>query len=128
MVNIWDLVAVIAAALIISLLLIDDVRVRVSNRKLFAERVQVEMNSIILMTQLEKLSETQDIKRVEETQGFVKFLSESRDWAFTYIEDVQTAISEYKEMCDSEVHDVRYREAYDKLISFLPSDTTSTDS
>jgi hypothetical protein len=34
-------------------------------------------------------------KNIEQTEGFVKFLSESRDWAFEYIETVQGGLKEF---------------------------------
>jgi len=34
-------------------------------------------------------------KDIEQTEGFVKFLSESRDWAFEYIETVQGGLNEF---------------------------------
>ena len=79
-------------------------------------------------------------KELSETDGFVKFISQSRDWAFQYIEEVQTALSEFDKSVDpllkwamrfgilngetahtkilSEIS-----EAYDKLKSVLPENT-----
>jgi hypothetical protein len=34
-------------------------------------------------------------KNIEHTEGFLKFLSESRDWAFEYIETVQSGLNEF---------------------------------
>lgn len=34
-------------------------------------------------------------KDIEQTEGFVRFLSESRDWAFEYIETVQGGLNEF---------------------------------
>ena len=34
-------------------------------------------------------------KDIEQTEGFVRFLSESRDWAFEYIETVQGGLTEF---------------------------------
>jgi hypothetical protein len=33
-----------------------------------------------------------DDKKIEQTDGFVRFISQSRDWAFEYIEKVQESI------------------------------------
>ncbi len=53
--------------------------------------------------------------------GFVKFLSESRDLAFEYISEVQLAIESLK--IAMELNDENMiSESYKKLISFLPSE------
>jgi hypothetical protein len=36
-----------------------------------------------------------DVKTLEQTEGFLKFVSDSRDWAFEYIEEVQSALEEF---------------------------------
>jgi hypothetical protein len=36
-------------------------------------------------------------KDIEQTEGFVRFLSESRDWAFEYIETVQNGLNKFVE-------------------------------
>lgn len=53
--------------------------------------------------------------------GFIKFLSESRDEAFEYISDVQEAILSIKNAMDIN-DEALISEAYTKLISFLPSE------
>ena len=45
---------------------------------------------------MEELVKKQDVKKIEETDGFLKFVTESREWAFKYIEDVQSAIIKLK--------------------------------
>ena len=46
---------------------------------------------LISRVELEKAYENQD----EHTQNFIKFLSDSRDWAFEYIENVQSGIKKF---------------------------------
>jgi hypothetical protein len=46
----------------------------------------------------EKLGEEinkRDAKSLEQTEGFLKFISDSRDWAFEYIEEVQQALQDF---------------------------------
>lgn len=52
---------------------------------------------------------------------FLKFLSDSRDDAFGYIDNVQAAITEFRNATDSK-DKKQISETYNKLISFLPSD------
>lgn len=72
-------------------------------------------------------------------ENFVKFLSDSRDWAFTYIEEVQSGLTKFIEDIKPEIEYFReygdivsmqpnyysmkkITEAYDELIKFLPKD------
>lgn len=46
---------------------------------------------------IQSISPEQDSDESIHKENFIKFLSESRDWAYTYIEDVQKGISEFVE-------------------------------
>ena len=79
-----------------------------------------------------------EVKPIENTEGFMKFISESREWAFDYIDDVQVAIQEFKEAAGPEIEYFRefgsvmdlptdglierIANAYDKLILMLPEE------
>lgn len=88
------------------------------------------IDKAIIMGELAKILDKESSKSVEETEGFLKFVSESRDWAFQYIEDVQKAIDEYRLIADTMPisKDITVAQAeelsasYDKLISFLPEE------
>lgn len=82
-------------------------------------QLRVDMN--VYFEKLIEMMDDQDSQAIEETQGFLKFISDSRDKAFEYIEDVQQALLAYDialSMDDAQV----LNEAYKKLISFLPKD------
>jgi hypothetical protein len=69
---------------------------------------------------LQKLSEARtqiESKNLEQTDGFVRFISESRDWAFNYIEDVQNSIQELQTAVES---GYPTEEKMAKLFSLLP--------
>jgi hypothetical protein len=68
----------------------------VKTKRLAAENAQLKIDKIVLIDSLEKAIQAKESQSVEQTDGFVKFLSESRDWAFKYIEDVQQAIGAVK--------------------------------
>lgn len=91
-----------------------------------------------LLEQGVKKALNNEIKPIENTEGFVKFISESREWAFDYIDDVQVAIEEFKEAAGPEIEYFReygsvmdlptdglikrITSAYDKLILMLPEE------
>jgi hypothetical protein len=91
---------------------------------------QMTIDAGIISVEFQKLLSEKQSKPLDETQGFVKFISESRDWAFTYIEDVQTAIDQYRKIADvvpiskdmTVEQAEKLSEAYDKLIDFLPTE------
>jgi hypothetical protein len=75
-------------------------------------------------------------------ENFIKFLSDSRDWAFQYIEDVQCGLKEFIDTVDPDLkyfdeygevgsayphYDamVRINNAYKKIKNLLPKDETN---
>jgi hypothetical protein len=91
-INIVEMVVFVLFAVGFFLLIIDDIRLRFKNYNLNAEVQQFVINYMILNQKLEEMAKQHDAKKLEDNDGFVKFLSESRDWAFQYIEDVQKSI------------------------------------
>ena len=88
---IFALVIVVIFTLMLSVL-----RLRLKNRKLAAELLQITLDQNILMTKLaEELKKKEDVS-IEKTDGFLKFISESRDLAFQYIEAIQEALVKFK--------------------------------
>jgi hypothetical protein len=71
------------------------------NKKLASEVVQLKLDKLSLISRLEKELDARESVSLEQTDGFVKFLSESRDWAFNYIEDVQQSIQELQTAIES---------------------------
>lgn len=87
------------------------------NRALSKEVIQLKLDKIALIEKLEKEFNKSESTSLENTDGFVRFLSESRDWAFKYIEDVQQSIDAVKV---SASFGKISEESLEKLFSFLP--------
>lgn len=121
MINWFDLAAFAIALASIASLVVANVFLLVKLKQNTATAAQLAADKIVLLLQLEKMAETTNTKSLEETQGFIKFLSDSRDWAFQYIEDVQTALKEYDEALNSN-NAKRINDSYKKLIDMLPED------
>jgi hypothetical protein len=125
---------------IIFILLYVIVKSNIQKKKILSLYIQSEMHKHMLGQKIEELQKELSTKELSETDGFVRFISQSRDWAFQYIEEVQTALSEFDKTVDpllkwamrfgilngetahtkilSEIS-----EAYDKLKSVLPENT-----
>lgn len=131
--NAWDMVTIgvfLLYMLILFALIVDAVRTRVKLARVSLRAAQAEIDSTIYLSKLNEAISSQSERSAEETEGFVKFLSNSREVAFQYIEDVQKAILEYREIADIVPlsHDMSVEmakdlsAAYDKLINFLPQE------
>jgi len=116
-----DLIVFSAMSIFIAILLFFVIKLSINNKRLFAQSVQSEINRIQTMVQLEKMQGSND---VEKTDGFLKFVSDSRDWAFQYIEDIQKALVEYDAALNTDDAKI-INEAYNKLMGMLPDDELS---
>jgi predicted RNA-binding protein with PUA domain len=89
---------------------------------------QADIDRLLLARRLEQELSTKESTKLEQTEGFVKFLSESRDWAFKYIEEVQAAIVElgvYEKNIVVDKTVTKAVEAYSNLKKFLPNEGTT---
>jgi hypothetical protein len=94
-------------------------------------------DNFLLQKEVERLYQEIENKKLEQTDGFLKFVSESRDWAFAYIEEVQKSLAEFDNtvepllgwamkfgVLNGETANTKIlreiSEAYDKLKSVLP--------
>jgi hypothetical protein len=72
----------------------------------------------------EKVKETQDMinnTNIDDKDGFIKFLSQSREWAFEYIENVQAAIIKLDVGMKAQ-DQAQILEAYNELLKFMPEE------
>lgn len=109
---------------------------RKENLKLRKDVAQGILDLMGLKGELEKALKNTDKQKIEETEGFLKFVSQSRDWAFQYIERVQVAIKNFqdvfhpiaveyykdKEKPISQDDFGKLFEAYKKLVDELPDE------
>ena len=111
----------ILAVLVFSLIVLSAflIRFKLRSKRLTASIVQLIIDKNAISEELDRLSfissNSTDIEN-----GFIKFLSETRDSAFEYIADVQATISELKAAMDSG-KDEDIAASYKKLIEFLPA-------
>jgi len=64
----------------------------------FADRLQAEINKNIIMAEYSNALQQIENMKLEKSDDFVKFLSDSRELAFSYIEDVQVKIAEFDKL------------------------------
>ena len=110
-----DAIAFVVFAAITSVLI-------VSNIVLRAQKIREDRNSQRLQIANKELKHEILADRVTDMDGFVRFLSESRDSAYSYIDGVQAGIVDLRNAMErSSDEDIRV--AYENLLSFLPDST-----
>lgn len=112
-------------------------KVRVLFKTLSDLYMQEMADKMLLQKKVQELYQEIENAKLANSDGFLKFVSDSRDWAFQYIEEVQEALSEfdkavaprfewaktYGKSIGDNVHSDAIEtisEAYDKLKSVLP--------
>lgn len=100
---ILDFIAFLFLVVVIVALIIIAINLKIKNRRLAVELLQLTIDYNIALTMLaEELKEKQNVS-VEKTDGFLKFISESRDLAFQYIEKVQESLTRFKTKMDPQI-------------------------
>ncbi len=123
-------------------LLISNVRVRIKNKTLLLTLLQERIDKNIIIDKISK--DLDKAKPIEQSDGFIKFISESRDLAFSYIEQAQKGISKFVKNTEPEIeyfnkfgaisqgqplHDsmVKISAEYEELKKLLPTDYGKID-
>lgn len=116
------------------------IKYRIAFTKLANEYLQKLSDNQLLLNEIDRLNQQITNKELENSDGFLKFVSDSRDWAFEYIEQVQKALDEfdkeiapkldwatsYGNLAGDTIHTdtiTKISEAYNKLKSILPENT-----
>ena len=114
-----ELVVFVIALLVFMALIITNINTRIQNNKLKSNLTQESIDRAIVMEEMRKLMAEVDKKNSNQNDGFLKFVSDSREAAFKYIEEVQEAISEF----DRKVGPVvKYYKETGKVLERKPSE------
>lgn len=92
----FDTIVFVLFLIFFASLSISVVRTKIKNYKLLEQLLAANIEKALLAEKLEKeLLKNSSISNVDQ-EGFVNFLSTSRDWAFAYIEDVQAKLKSFQ--------------------------------
>jgi hypothetical protein len=98
-----DFIIFLSLVAVIVTLILSVVRLRLKNRRLASELLQITLDQNTLMTKLaEELKRKEEVS-LEKTDGFLKFISESRELAFEYIEAMQEALVKFRDKVGPEI-------------------------
>jgi hypothetical protein len=120
-VSILDLIAISSLSILLVFSFALLLASKLKQRKALEVMAQLIIDRTAMSEEINRLSYIVD-NSSDLNDGFVKFLSESREEAFSYISEVQQAL-EYIKIAMELKDDVMISDAYNKLISFLPSDS-----
>ena len=126
------------ALLVFISLIITNIATRVQNNKLKTALTQELLDRAIVTNKMQELMAELDVKNSNQNDGFLKFVSDSREAAFKYIEEVQAAINEFGNRVGPVVKHYKetgkvlerrpselvreLTEAYDKLMVSMPKE------
>jgi hypothetical protein len=80
--------------------------------------IEVEIEKAVILDKLEEVVKENELKNIEGSDGFLKFVSDSREWAFKCIEDVQDAFTKFDTTITP---DLDYADKYGKIDMDTPS-------
>jgi hypothetical protein len=127
--NLFEILSLVLVTILFSFLLIQNISVKFKLKNIKAKILQEQIDKVVLYDKLEELMGQNDISG-QSNDGFLKFVSQSRDWAFGYIEEAQKAIEEFQLVAtpilynnseESGIKDLIV--AYEKLLEMLPENS-----
>lgn len=132
-IDIIELVIFIVIVMAFGLLTAYALTIRIKMNKISNQLAQEVVDKIAIATKFAKLMSEQNMQNLQQSDGFIKFLSDSRDSAFKYIEDVQKELKDFMNEVGPVIEAYRVMpiktsasetivKAYDKLIKIMPEE------
>lgn len=119
-----DVIAFVVAAIIVSILFAYSVVQTLRNRSIATQLFQALLDKAAVEDQLVTILSDRALVEIEKSDGFLKFISESRDAAFEYIEGLQDALVAYQNAINSN-NELEISKTRELLFSFLPKSDDS---
>lgn len=88
-----DLVIMVALTVLAVLAVVDDIRQRIKLNTVIASLSQQIIDNLAIQKALQDEQASHEQTKLQNTDGFVKFLSDSREQAFDYIEKMQDELT-----------------------------------
>ena len=127
--NLNDVVIFIVLSALFLLLAIGYGIVYFRHKRLAAHYLQAALERDLFREKIAEYVAQKESKKIEHTEGFIRFVSQSRDWAFQYIEDVQKSLAELKDYFDKNGLNLNVEQAeemakrIEDALSHLPEDS-----
>jgi hypothetical protein len=98
-------------------LIINNIRFKLKTVSMSKELIQSHIDKTILAEKLFEASARNLLKKETESDAFLKFVSDSRDWAYQYIDEVQESLNKF--IIDIEP-EIAYFDEYGEVGSAYP--------
>lgn len=76
-------------------LIVNNIRFSLKLSSLSKELLQAHIDKTVLAEKLFEASARNLLKKETDSDAFLKFVSDSRDWAYQYIDDVQSSLNKF---------------------------------
>jgi hypothetical protein len=129
----FDFIVFFIFLVFITLLSISTIKTKIKNVELLEKFLESTIEKALITERLESELLKNSKNASSDEQGFVNFLSQSRDWAFEYIESVQEKIKDFESevlpiinslekenIKDFKLSTIKMAESSKKLIKLLP--------
>jgi hypothetical protein len=110
-----------SVSILITVLVYRIYSLRRKNVELSNKLRQADIDKMLIAERLQKTVSEINSTNVEDKDGFIKFLSQSREWAFDYIERVQVSIQGLNHAMESSKEE-EIQAAYTELMGFMPEE------
>ena len=77
------------------MLIVKNVRLSIKLSALTLELIKAHVDKTLISEKLEEVSLKNDNKTDSSSEAFLKFVSDSRDWAYQYIDEVQESLNKF---------------------------------
>jgi hypothetical protein len=99
------------------LLIVNNIRLSIKLSSLAKELLQSQIDKTILAEKLFEASARELIKKETDSDAFLKFVSDSRDWAYQYIDEAQRGLNKFINEIEPEI---AYFDEYGEVGSAYP--------
>jgi hypothetical protein len=113
-----DLIAFSIVIVLFFMLIVKYVRVSIKLSQTTLELIKAHVDKTLISEKLSDLSEKHKDTSDQSAEAFLKFVSDSRDWAYQYIDEVQASIDKFVTDIEPEI---LYFDTYGDLMSAEPN-------
>jgi len=90
-----ELIAFSFFIILFFMLIVKNVRLSIKLSALTLELIKAHVDKTLISEKLEEVSLKNDNKTDSSSEAFLKFVSDSRDWAYQYIDEVQESLNKF---------------------------------
>lgn len=113
-----DLIAFSVVIALFFMLIVKYVRVSIKLSQTTLELIKAHIDKTLISEKLSDLAEQHKDTSDQSAEAFLKFVSDSRDWAYQYIDEVQTSLDKFITDIEPEI---MYFDTYGDLMAAEPN-------